>query len=143
MIVKKQTSNDVVNQIVSYISEFDKNNRQRIITPKLKGIMHNFTTKVENYAIFIECTEDEVSSLLLDYINMLSAKKHVICLAFIDRQNSIDILKELDQIKNWTESFMVMPTNKVDNKIKVYLSFYNSQYSKKYEVDLAAQLFLY
>ena len=48
MIVKKQTSNDVVNQIVSYISEFDKNNRQRIITPKLKGIMNNFTTKVEN-----------------------------------------------------------------------------------------------
>lgn len=83
------------------------------------------------------------SSLLLDYINMLSAKKHVICLVFIDRQNSIDILKELDQIKNWTESFKVMPTNKVDNKIKVYLSFYNSQYSKKYEVDLAAQLFLY
>ncbi len=143
MIVKKQTSNDVVNQIVSYISEFDKNNRQRIITPKLKGIMNNFTTKVENNAIYIECTEDEVSSLLLDYINMLSAKKHVICLAFIDRQNSIDILKELDQIKNWTESFKVMPTNKVDNKIKVYLSFYNSQYSKKYEVDLAAQLFLY
>ena len=81
--------------------------------------------------------------MLLDYINMLSAKKHVICLAFIDKQNSIDILKELDQIKNWTESFKVMPTNKVDNKIKVYLSFYNSQYSKKYEVDLAAQLFLY
>ena len=91
MIVKKQTSNDVVNQIVSYISEFDKNNRQRIITPKLKGIMNNFTTKVENYAIYIECTEDEVSSLLLDYINTLSAKKHVICLAFIDKQNEIQI----------------------------------------------------
>lgn len=143
MLVKKQTSNDVVNQIVSYISEFDKNNRQKIITPKLKGMMHNFTTKVEKDAIYIECTEDEVSSLLLDYINMLSAKKHIICFVFVDRNNSIDILKELDQIKKWTESFKVMPTNKVDNKIKVYLSFYNSQFSKKYEEDLAAQLFLY
>lgn len=105
--------------------------------------MNNFTTKVENDAISIECTEDEVSSLLLDYINMLSAKKHIICFAFVDRNNSIDILKELDQIKNWTESFKIMPTNNVDNKIRIYLAFYNLKFSKKYEVDLAAQLFLY
>ncbi len=74
MVVKKQTANNILNQIVAYIGTFEKSKRPKIITPKLKAIMHNFTTKVENEAIFIECTEDEVESLLLDYLYMLSSK---------------------------------------------------------------------
>ena len=142
MIIKKQTANNILNQIITYIGEFDKNKRPQIITPKLKAVMHNFTTKVENEAIYIECTEDEVESLLFDYLYMLSSKKHIVSFVFVDQNNSIEILKKLDVIRNWSESYKIMPTNILDNKISLYIAFYNAKFSQKYEVDLAAKLFL-
>ena len=142
MIVKKQTANNILNQIITYIGSFDENKRQKIITPKLKAMMHNFTTKVENEAIFIECTEDEVESLLLDYLYMLSSKKHIVSFVFVNQNNSIDILKKLEVIRYWSESSKIMPTNIPDNKISLYIAFYNAKFSQKYEVDLAAKLFL-
>ncbi len=142
MVIKKQTANDILNQIVTYIGKFDKNKRPQIITPKLKAVMHNFTTKVENEAIYIECTEDEVESLLFDYLYMLSSKKHIVSFVFVDQNNSIEILKKLDVIRNWSESYKIMPTNILDNKITLYIAFYNAKFSQKYEVDLAAKLFL-
>lgn len=142
MIIKKQTANDILNQIIAYIGKFDKSKRPQVVTPKLKSVMHKFTSKVENDAIYIECTEDEVKSLLLDYLNMLSLKKHLVSFVFVDQNNPIDILKELEVIKNWSESYKIMPTNIPDNKITIYLAFYNAKFSQKYEVDLAAKLFL-
>ena len=142
MIIKKQTANNILNQIITYIGEFDKNKRPQIITPKLKAVMHNFTTKVENEAIYIECTEDEVESLLLDYLYMLSSRKHIVSFVFVDQNNSIEILKKLEVIRNWSESYKIMPTYILDNKITLYIAFYNAKFSQKYEVDLAAKLFL-
>lgn len=142
MVIKKQTANDILNQIVTYIGKFDKNKRPQIITPKLKAVMHNFTAKVENEAIYIECTEDEVESLLLDYLYMLSSKKHIVSFVFVDQNNSIEIIKKLEVIRNWSESYKIMPTNILDNKITLYIAFYNAKFSLKYEVDLAAKLFL-
>lgn len=142
MVIKKQTANDILNQIVTYIGKFDKNKRPQIITPKLKAVMHNFTAKVENEAIYIECTEDEVESLLLDYLYMLSSKKHIVSFVFVDQNNSIEIIKKLEVIRNWSESYKIMPTNILDNKITLYIAFYNAKFSQKYEVDLAAKLFL-
>ena len=142
MVIKKQTANDILNQIVTYIGKFDKNKRPQIITPKLRALMHNFTAKVENEAIYIECTEDEVESLLLDYLYMLSSKKHIVSFVFVDQNNSIEIIKKLEVIRNWSESYKIMPTNILDNKITLYIAFYNAKFSQKYEVDLAAKLFL-
>lgn len=142
MIIKKQTANNILNQIITYIGEFDKNKRPQIITPKLKAVMHNFTTKVENEAIYIECKEDEVEQLLLDYLYMLSSRKHIVSFVFVDQNNSIEILKKLEVIRNWSESYKIMPTNILDNKISLYIAFYNAKFSQKYEVDLAAKLFL-
>ena len=143
MVVKKQTANNILNKIVAYIGTFEKSKRPKIITPKLKAVMNNFTSKVENDAIFIECTEDEVESLLLDYISMLSSKKHIVAFVFVDQNNSVEILKKLEVIRCWSESYKIMPTNIPDNKISLYIAFYNAKFSQKYEVDLAAKLFLW
>ena len=66
----------------------------------------------------------------------------MVSFVFVDKNNPIDILKELEVIKNWSESYKIMPTNIPDNKITIYLAFYNAEFSQKYEVDLAAKLFL-
>ncbi len=142
MIILKKRTDDFLNYMISYTNDFDEKTRKKVISRNFEDLIYNFNSKVDKDTIYIECVESEVDSLLTDYISMLSAKKYIVALVFVDRNNSVDIIKRLDKIKKLSESYRILPTKSNDDKIRIYLAFYNARFSQKYEVDLAAKLFL-
>lgn len=143
MIILKKRTDDFLNYMISYTNDFDEKTRKKVISRNFEDLIYNFNSKVDKDTIYIECVESEVDSLLTDYISMLSAKKYIVALVFVDRNNSVDIIKRLDKIKKLSESYRILPTKSNDDKIRIYLAFYNARFSQKYEVDLAAKLFLW
>lgn len=141
MIILRKTADDFLGYMISYTNDFDEKNRKKILSNNLQNLIRNFNSKVDNDTIYIECVESEVDSLLTDYISMLSAKKYIVAFVFVDRNNSVDIVKKLDVIKILSESYRILPTKANDNKIRIYLAFYNAIFSQKFEVDLATKMF--
>ncbi len=72
---------------------------------------------------------------------MLSLKKYILSFVFVDRNNSVNVVKKLEVIKNLFESYKIMPTKTDDDKIRIYLAFYNAKFSQQFEVDLATKMF--
>lgn len=141
MIILKKTTDDFLNYMISYTNDFDEKTRKKVISRNFEDLIYNFNSNVDRDTIYIECVESEVDSLLTDYISMLSAKKYIVAFVFVDRNNSVDIIKRLDKIKKLSESYRILPTKSNDDKIRIYLAFYNAKYSQKFEVDLATKLF--
>ena len=141
MIFLKKTTDDFLNYMISYTNDFDEKTRKKVISRNFEDLIYNFNSKVDRDTIYIECVESEVDSLLTDYISMLSAKKYIVAFVFVDRNNSVDIIKRLDKIKKLSESYRILPTKSNDDKIRIYLAFYNAKYSQKFKVDLATKMF--
>ncbi|MCQ4022800.1 hypothetical protein [Ruminococcus sp. zg-924] len=142
MFINKNNRQEVLKDILSYIERFDKQTRKKLLNNGFEKMINNFKSQVEYDTISIECKEAEIESLLLDYIYMLSSKKHIVTFVVVDKKNSIDILKKLEGVQYWSESYVVVPTNKNEDKIRIYIAFFNSYFAKTYDVDLAAKLFL-
>lgn len=142
MIILRKTTDDVLNYMISYTNDFEEETRKKVISRNFEDLIYNFNSMVDRDSIYIECVESEIDTLLTDYISMLSAKKFIVAFVFVDRNNSVDIIKRLDKIKKLSESYRILPTKSNDDKIRIYLAFYNAKFSQKYEVDLAAKLFL-
>ena len=142
MFINKSNRQEVLEDILSYIERFDEQTRKRLLNNGLEKMINNFKSHVEYDTISIECKESEIETLLLDYIYMLSSKKHIVTFVFVDKKNSIDILKKLEGIQYWSESYGVVPTNRIEDKIRIHIAFFNSNYAKTYDVDLAVKLFL-
>ena len=141
MIILKKTADDFLSYMISYTNDFDEKTRKKVLSRNFDDLIYNFNSKVDGDTIYIECIESEVDTLLTDYISMLSAKKYIVAFVFVDRNNSVDIIKKLDVIKNLSESYRILPTKSNDDKIGIYLAFYNAKFSQKFEVDLATKIF--
>ena len=141
MIINKSNRQEALKDILSYIERFDEQARKKLLNSGFDKMINNFKSQVEYDTITIECKEAEIESLLLDYIYMLSSKKHIITFVFVDKKNSIDILKKLEGIQYWSESYGVVPTNRIEDKIRIHIAFFNSHFAKSYDVDLAVKLF--
>lgn len=141
MNILKKTADDFLNYMISYARNFDEHARKKVLTKNLEELIYNFNSKVDSDTIYIECVESEIDSLLTEYISMLSSKKYILSFVFVDRNNSVNVVKKLEVIKNLSESYKIMPTKTDDDKIRIYLAFYNAKFSQQFEVDLAAKMF--
>lgn len=142
MIILMKTADEFLEYMISYIKDFDEKTRKKVLSGSFEDLIYNFNSKVDKDIIYIECVENEIHSLLKDYISMLSAKKYIVAFAFVDRNNSVDVIKKLEIIEKLSESYKIFPTKSNNDKIRIYFAFYNAKFSQKFEVDLAAKLFL-
>lgn len=142
MIINRSNRQKALKDILSYIERFDEQTRKKLLNSGFEKMIKNFKSQVEYDTISIECKEAEIESLLLDYVYMLSSKKHIITFVFVDKKNSIDILEKLEGIHYWSESYGVVPTNINEDKIRIHIAYFNSNFAKTYDVDLAVKLFL-
>lgn len=142
MIILKKTADDFLNFIKLYIESFEEKARKKVLTNNLEKLIFNFHSKVKYDTIYIECIESKIESLLIEYITMLSKKRHIISFVCVDRQNSVYVVKTLEKIKELSETYRIMPTKIEDNKIRIFLAFYSKDYSQRFDVDLATKLLL-
>lgn len=68
MIILKKTADDFLGYMISYTNDFDEKARKKVLSRNFEDLIHNFNSKVDGNTIYIECVENEVDSLLTDYI---------------------------------------------------------------------------
>lgn len=82
--------------------------------------------KIEEDALKIECSGDEVNMMFLDFVRMLSSTRHLAMCVFVNGNAEVDTVKRLERFSGWSECFKVVrDMNKHDDKICIYIGFIN------------------
>lgn len=106
-------------------------------------VLDFFGNKIEEDALKIECSGDEVGMMLLDFIRMLSSTRHLAICAFVNRNAEVDTVNRIERFSGWSECFKVVPDmNEFDDRIRIYIGFINPFDGEIYDVDYTINMLL-
>lgn len=99
-------------------------------------VLDFFGNKIEEDALKIECSADEVNMMFLDFIRMLSSTRHLAMCVFVNGNAETDTVKRIERFSGWSECFKVAPDmNEYNDKIRIYIGFINWFDGEIYDVD--------
>lgn len=102
-----------------------------------------FGNKIEEDALKIECSGDEVNMMFLDFVRMLSSTRHLAMCVFVNSNADVDTVKRLERFSGWSECFKVVrDMNKHDDKICIYIGFINWFDGEIYDVDYTVNVIM-
>lgn len=100
------------------------------------NVLDFFGNKIEEDALKIECSGDEVNMMFLDFVRMLSSTRHLVMCVFVNGNADVDTVKRLERFSGWSECFKVVrDMNKHDDKICIFIGFINWFDGEIYDVD--------
>lgn len=107
------------------------------------NVLDFFGNKIEEDALKIECSGDEVNMMFLDFVRMLSSTRHLAMCVFVNGNVDVDTVKRLERFSGWSECFKVVrDMNKHDDKICIYIGFINWFDGEIYDVDYTVNVIL-
>ena len=120
------------------------------------NVLDFFGNKIEEDALKIECSGDEVNMMFLDFVRMLSSTRHLAMCVFVNGNADVDTVKRLERFSGWSECFKVVRDmnkdvswqqsakhmNKHDDKICIYIGFINWFDGEIYDVDYTVNVIL-
>lgn len=107
------------------------------------NVLDFFGNKIEEDALKIECSGDEVNMMFLDFVRMLSSTRHLAMCVFVNGNADVDTVKRLERFSGWSECFKVVrDMNKHDDKICIYIGFINWFDGEIYDVDYTVNVIL-
>lgn len=105
------------------------------------NVLDFFGNKIEEDALKIECSGDEVNMMFLDFVRMLSSTRHLAMCVFVNGNAEVDTVKRVERFAGWSECFKVVrDTNEHDDKIRIYIGFINWFDGEIYDVDYTANM---
>lgn len=107
------------------------------------NVLDFFGNKIEEDALKIECSCDEVNMMFLDFVRMLSSTRHLAMCVFVNGNADVDTVKRLERFSGWSECFKVVrDMNKHDDKICIYIGFINWFDGEIYDVDYTVNVIM-
>lgn len=107
------------------------------------NVLDFFGNKIEEDALKIECSGDEVNMMFLDFVRMLSSTRHLVMCVFVNGNADVDTVKRLERFSGWSECFKVVrDMNKHDDKICIYIGFINWFDGEIYDVDYTVNVIM-
>lgn len=107
------------------------------------NVLDFFGNKIEEDALKIECSSDEVNMMFLDFVGMLSSTRHLAMCVFVNSNAEVDTVKRLERFSGWSECFKVVrDMNEHNDKIRIYIGFINWFDGEIYDVDYTANMIL-
>lgn len=61
-----------------------------------------FGNKIEEDALKIECSGDEVNMMFFDFVRMLSSTRHLAMCVFVNGNADVDTVKRLERFSGWS-----------------------------------------
>ena len=86
---------------------------------------------------YVEYTQEEIECLLQDFINSFSWDKHLCVCSFLGQKVSVDKIGLLKQSCINSQFYRSFPSYIIDDKIKVYISYYKLNKGNIYDIDYA------
>lgn len=107
------------------------------------NVLDFFGNKIEEDALKIECSGDEVNMMFFDFVRMLSSTRHLAMCVFVNGNADVDTVKRLERFSGWSECFKVVrDMNKHDDKICIYIGFINWFDGEIYDVDYTVNVIM-
>ena len=92
--------------------------------------------RAKREALYIECNDSEIETLLYDYLKMLDKKHHLAIVTLVDRLSSVESIPKMNEVCKVAAYYKIYPTASVDSKIKILVAFITDS-SGLLDVDFA------
>lgn len=92
--------------------------------------------RAKREALYIECDDSEIETLLYDYLKMLDKKHHLAIVTLVDRLSSVESIPKMNEVCKVAAYYKIYPTASVDSKIKILVAFITDS-SGLLDVDFA------
>lgn len=79
--------------------------------------------RAKREALYIECDDSEIETLLYDYLKMLDKKHHLAIVTLVDRLSSVESIPKMNEVCKVAAYYKIYPTASVDSKIKILVAF--------------------
>lgn len=107
------------------------------------NVLDFFGNKIEEDALKIECSANEVNMMFFDFVRMLSSTRHLAMCVFVNGNAEADTVKRVERFAGWSECFKVVrDMNEHNDKIRIYIGFINWFDGEIYDVDYTANMIL-
>lgn len=100
-----------------------------------------FSGHVDNNGIAIRCESDELNTLVTDYLDMLSKKHHLAICTFVEKGVSVYSVKQIERLKDYAVFSLTLPYNSTDDKIAIFVCYYDTYEGEMYDIDLISKRF--
>lgn len=92
--------------------------------------------RAKREALYIECDDSEIETLLYEYLKMIDKKHHLAIVALIDRLSSVESIPKMNEVCKVAAYYKIYPTASEDSKIKILVAFITDS-SGLLDVDFA------
>ena len=119
-----RTNRDVLLEIIKDyvgclpVNKIDDSSRLSIVNTVtlIKG-------RAKREALYIECDDSEIETLLYEYIKMLDKKHHLAIVTLVDRLSSVESIPKMNEVCKVATYYKIYPTSSLDSKIKILVAF--------------------
>lgn len=92
--------------------------------------------RAKREALYIECDDSEIETLLYEYLKMIDKKHHLAIVALIDRLSSVESIPKMNEVCKVAAYYKIYPTASEDSKMKILVAFITDS-SGLLDVDFA------
>lgn len=100
-----------------------------------------FSRSVDENGIAIRCTDEELPTLVSEYLEMLSQKHHLAVCVFVGKGVSVYSIKQIDRLRQYAVYSLTLPCDSPDDKIVIFVFSYDTYEGEVYDIDLISRRF--
>ena len=100
-----------------------------------------FRELVDDGGVAIKCTAEELTTLASEYIRMLAKKHHLAICAFVEKGVSVYSVRQIERLKESAVYSVTLPYNSADDKIALFIYYYDAYEGEVYDIDLISKRF--
>lgn len=141
MEIIRCTRNTVVKEICRLKKLLASSSDKKKSIPLLEKAEQVFKYHVDNMGIAIKCDSDEVTTLVDEYLEMLSHKHHLAVCVFVEKGVSVYSIKQINRLKEYAVYSLTLPYNSIDDNIAIFVCYYDTYEGEVYDIDLISKRF--
>lgn len=135
MLVQLVNKKVFIDDLLNYSKVISKGKPSKSIYDLVLESYNIFKNDVVDEVYYIECTQGEIECLLQDFINSFSWDKHLCVCSFLGQKVPINKIGLLKHICINSQFYRNFPSYIIEDKIKIYISYYKSNKGTIYDID--------
>ena len=134
MLVQRVNKKVFIDDLLNYSKVISRGKLSKSIYDLVLETYNVFKNDVVDEVYYIECEQKEIDNLVKQFLKTFSWDKHLCICSFIGKTTSVDTIATLKQCCIDSDYYSSFPSYIVDNKIRMYVSYYKE--NKKIELDV-------
>ena len=140
MLVQLVTKKVFIDDLLSYSKVISRGKPTKSIYDLVLESYNIFKNDVVDEVYYIECEQKEIDNLVKQFLKTFSWDKHLCVCSFIGKSTPVDTIATLKKCCIDSDYYRSFPSYIVDNKIRLYVSYYKENKRIDLDVDYIANL---